>query len=63
MASTIKKVAIVLVGLVIIVAIAIPTILHKAGVHPEYNGTTTELPGLTPPEKPPVMPQACSDRN
>jgi putative intracellular protease/amidase len=45
MASTIKKVAIVLVGLVIIVAIAIPTILHKAGVHPEYNGTTTELPG------------------
>ncbi|MDG1078842.1 MAG: type 1 glutamine amidotransferase domain-containing protein [Porticoccaceae bacterium] len=45
MASTIKKAAIVLVGLVIIVAIAIPTILHKAGVHPEYNGTTTELPG------------------
>ncbi|MBT6114451.1 MAG: type 1 glutamine amidotransferase domain-containing protein [Porticoccaceae bacterium] len=45
MASTIKKAAIVFVGLVIIVAIAIPTILHKAGVHPEYNGTTTELPG------------------
>ena len=45
MASTIKKAAIILVGLVIIVAIAIPTILHKAGVHPEYNGTTTELPG------------------
>jgi len=45
MASTIKKAAIILVGLVIIVAIAIPTILHKAGVHPEYNGPTTELPG------------------
>ena len=45
MASTIKKAAIVFVGLVIIVAIAIPTILHKAGVHPEYNGPTTELPG------------------
>ena len=45
MASTIKKAVIVLVGLVIIVAIAIPTILHKAGVHPEYKGPTTELPG------------------
>ena len=45
MAITIKKAAIVLVGLVIIVAIAIPTILHKAGVHPEYKGPTTELPG------------------
>jgi putative intracellular protease/amidase len=45
MASTIKKAVIVLVGLVIIVAIAIPTILPKAGVHPDYTGPTTELPG------------------
>jgi putative intracellular protease/amidase len=24
---------------------ALPTILHKAGMHPEYSGATTELPG------------------
>jgi hypothetical protein len=24
---------------------ALPTILHKAGMHPEYSGPTTELPG------------------
>jgi|TARA_B110000259_G_scaffold120771_1_gene137169 putative intracellular protease/amidase len=45
MVSTIKKVGIVLVGLVIIVIIALPTILHQAGIHPEYNGPTTELRG------------------
>ncbi len=25
--------------------LALPTILHKAGLHPEYNGATVELPG------------------
>mgnify|MGYP005644174191 FL=1 len=45
MVSTIKKAGIVLVGIVIIVIIAFPTILHQAGIHPKYNGPTTELRG------------------
>ncbi|MEP0200742.1 MAG: type 1 glutamine amidotransferase domain-containing protein [Halioglobus sp.] len=32
----------VLVGLLLL---SLPTILHKAGLHPEYNGPTAELPG------------------
>lgn len=28
-----------------LVLLALPTILHKAGLHPEYNGPTTVLPG------------------
>ena len=31
--------------LIAIIAIALPTILHKAGLHPEYNGPTTKLVG------------------
>ncbi|ARN75226.1 type 1 glutamine amidotransferase domain-containing protein [Oceanicoccus sagamiensis] len=45
MASTLKKIGIALVALVILIAIALPTLLHKAGIHPAYNGPTTELPG------------------
>ena len=29
-----------------ITLLALPTILHKAGLHPEYNGPTTKLPGM-----------------
>jgi putative intracellular protease/amidase len=43
-----KKILILLVSLVVIVAIlllSLPTILHKAGLHPEYTGESIELPG------------------
>ena len=45
MASTLKKIIIGLVALAILIAITLPTILHKAGMHPAYNGPTTTLPG------------------
>ena len=32
----------VLIGVFLL---ALPTILHKAGLHPEYTGATVELPG------------------
>jgi len=35
----------VLLLLIATVAMALPTILHKVGLHPEYNGEKTELPG------------------
>jgi putative intracellular protease/amidase len=28
-----------------VLVLSLPTILHKAGLHPEYNGATVELPG------------------
>lgn len=34
----------VLVSLFAVVAVALPTILHKAGLHPEYTGERVELP-------------------
>lgn len=34
-----------LVAIVATLVIALPTLLHKAGLHPEYQGPTTELPG------------------
>lgn len=34
----------VLILLVASVAISLPTILHKAGLHPEYSGPTVEMP-------------------
>ena len=43
-----KKLLSVLVAVVVIVGVflaALPTILHKAGLHPEYSGPTTTLPG------------------
>lgn len=43
-----KKLFTLLVPLVVIVAIlllSLPTILHKAGLHPEYTGDTVDLPG------------------
>ena len=43
--SKIIKIASLVFGLVAIIAMALPTILHKAGMHPEYSGATTELPG------------------
>jgi putative intracellular protease/amidase len=36
---------VVLAALVGVFLLALPTILHKAGLHPEYNGPTTTLPG------------------
>jgi putative intracellular protease/amidase len=35
----------VVVALVAVVLLALPTILHKAGLHPEYTGDSVELPG------------------
>jgi putative intracellular protease/amidase len=43
-----KKLLSVLVAVVVIAGVflaALPTILHKAGLHPEYIGPTTTLPG------------------
>ncbi len=39
------KVCAVLVVLFGVLLLALPTILHKAGLHPDYNGPTTKLPG------------------
>lgn len=41
----IKKILFGLVAVVVLVMIALPTILHKAGIHPEYHGQTYTLPG------------------
>lgn len=44
-----KKLLPVLVVVVVIGGVflaALPTILHKAGLHPEYSGPTTTLPGM-----------------
>jgi putative intracellular protease/amidase len=38
-------VAVVLLAIVGVVLLSLPTILHKAGLHPEYSGATAELPG------------------
>ena len=35
----------VLIGLVGVFLLSLPTILHRAGLHPEYSGPTTTLPG------------------
>ena len=43
-----KKLFYGLVGLVVLAGtfvLALPTIIHKAGLHPEYHGPTFELPG------------------
>ena len=43
-----KKLLYVLVGVLVVVGIflaALPSILHKAGLHPEYTGETVALPG------------------
>ena len=37
---------VVIITLVGITLFALPTILHKAGLHPEYSGPTTKLPGM-----------------
>jgi putative intracellular protease/amidase len=37
--------AVVLLALVGVLLVSLPTILHKAGLHPKYNGPTAELPG------------------
>lgn len=42
--TSIKKAIIAIVSLAIIAVITLPTILHKAGLHPEYNGQTANLP-------------------
>ena len=38
-------VVVAVLALVGVVLLSLPTILHKAGLHPEYNGPTAELPG------------------
>ncbi len=38
--------AVVLLALVGVLLLSLPTILHKAGLHPEYTGPTTTLPGM-----------------
>ena len=38
-------VAVVLLAMVGVVLLSLPTILHKAGLHPQYSGPTAELPG------------------
>ena len=37
--------AVVVLALVGVLLLSLPTILHKAGLHPEYSGPTAELPG------------------
>jgi len=37
---------VVIITIAGITLLALPTILHKAGLHPEYNGPTTKLPGM-----------------
>lgn len=34
-----------LIAIVAVFALALPTVLHKAGLHPEYTGETVQLPG------------------
>ena len=36
---------VILLALVGVLLLSLPTILHKAGLHPEYNGPTVALPG------------------
>ncbi|MFQ3322850.1 MAG: putative intracellular protease/amidase [Pseudomonadales bacterium] len=43
--KTITKVGAAVVATVITIAIALPSILHNVGLHPDYNGPKTELPG------------------
>ena len=45
MNKPIVKIILAIVVVIAIIAIALPTIMHKAGLHPEYTGPTTELPG------------------
>jgi putative intracellular protease/amidase len=42
--KTVSIVLVVLVSLSAVVAFALPTVLHKAGLHPEYTGVEIELP-------------------
>ena len=43
----------VLLALVGVLLLSLPTILHKAGLHPEYDGPSVALPGRRPA---PAMP-------
>ena len=44
MKKTVSIVLLVLVSLFAAIAVALPTVLHKAGLHPEYTGVEIELP-------------------
>lgn len=44
MKKTLTVALVVIVSLFAAVAVALPTILHKAGLHPEYTGERVELP-------------------
>jgi putative intracellular protease/amidase len=35
----------VLIAVIVVLLLSLPTILHKAGLHPEYDGPTVDLPG------------------
>ncbi len=44
--SLVMKIAIPVLIIIAIVAILLPTLLHKAGMHPDYDGEATKAPGL-----------------
>jgi putative intracellular protease/amidase len=43
--KNITKIILSIIVVIAVIAFALPTIFHKAGLHPEYHGPTTELPG------------------
>ena len=48
MVTQLKKLGVIvlsILGFSAVMALSLPTILHKAGLHPEYTGETYELPG------------------
>ena len=45
MKKPLLKIVLAALAIVALVAIALPSLLHKAGLHPEYDGPINELPG------------------
>ncbi len=45
MKSNFIKAGAVVIAAIVVLVIALPTIIHKAGIHPEYSGPTSQLPG------------------
>jgi len=44
MKTTLLKLGAVVIGLFAVFVMALPTLMHKAGLHPEYTGETHQLP-------------------
>ncbi len=44
MKTRLIKIGAVILALILTLAVALPTLLHKAGIHPEYTGETHQLP-------------------